>query len=558
MLTRCPQCFAWFRVRAEHLSLAKGLVTCGRCEHVFNALESLIEEAPAAPAPPRIETAVEPAPHAAAPVETAAPPSPSRAAPEPLRFVTVSATTTLAPSPTPASPSTPSHGQALAAPLAAPPALPAPVEAVAPPPVAPLSFVTLTAQTSLTPRADSAPLTVTTGAARATALTALAGVVPVVLDSPPEAPEAPETDAATLANDADDEDLALDALPSFAPDADFALDAAPPPVPRDADFDLADAPPVALFDEFDEAPPPPPPEEDLDIGPVSRGDDEVDISDFDFSAVDERAEPVPVEHDEEPGDDTDPHALAHLREAQVQARAQRPLPLDPNYVPPHAPDDEDARDDTDPHALAHLASESQASAARTDAADGEDDDVPVVMNEIGVPAVLAADLAALSAPPRASSWRAFLWASFAFVLALGALLQAAFMERQAVVAALPEAGAVIDALCARLPCLERRAQTPTVRLLARDVREHPSYRDALLVNATIMNDGKTPTPYPVIDLRLRDAAGNVLSARRFEPREYLDQSIAVEEGMPPERPVYIVLELAGNASNAVSFEFTFL
>ncbi|MBX9608283.1 MAG: zinc-ribbon and DUF3426 domain-containing protein [Gammaproteobacteria bacterium] len=553
MLTRCPQCFAWFRVRAEHLSLAKGLVTCGRCEHVFNALESLIEEAPAPPAPPRIETAVEPALHAAAPPS----PSPSRAAPEPLRFVTVSATTTLAPSPTPASPSTPSQGPALAAPLAAPPALPAPVEAVAPPPAAPLSFVTLTAQASLTPRVDSAPLTVTTGAARATALTALAGVAPVVtmaLDSPPVPPEA---DAATQANDADDEDLALDALPSFAPDDDVSLDA-PPPLPRDADFDLADAPPVALFDEFDEAPPPPPPEEDLDIGPVSRGDDEVDISDFDFSAVDERAEPVPDEHDEEPGDDTDPHALAHLHEAPHSAPPPRPLPLDPNYVPPHAPDDEDARDDTDPHALAHLASESQAGAARTDAADGEDDDVPVVMNEIGVPAVLAADLAALAAPPRASSWRAFLWASFAFVLALGALLQAAFMERQAVVAALPEAGAVIDALCAHLPCLERRAQVPTVRLLARDVREHPSYRDALLVNATIMNDGKTPTPYPVIDLRLRDAAGNVLSARRFEPREYLDQSIAVEEGMPPERPVYIVLELAGNASNAVSFEFTFL
>ncbi len=552
MLTRCPQCFAWFRVRAEHLSLAKGLVTCGRCEHVFNALESLVEEAPAAPTPPRIETPVEPAPHAPGTVEAVAPPSPTRAALTPLRFVTVSATTTLTPAPTPASLSTPSHGPALAAPLASPPAIEAPAEAAAPS-AAPLSFVTLTAQPSLTPRAGSVPLAVTTGVARATALTALASVAPVVVDSPPVPPAA---DSVPLADDVDDEDLALTALPSFAPDADFALDA-PPPVPRDADFDLTDAPPVALFDEFDEVPPPPP-EEDLDIGPVSRRDDEVDISDFDFSAVDEPAAAVPDEQDAEPGDDTDPHALAHLREASTPASAPRPLPLDPNYVPPHAPDDDDARDDTDPHALARLVSAPEPGAVLTDKADDNDADVPVVMNEVGVPAVLAADLAALSAPPRASSWRAFAWASFAFVLALGALLQAAFMERQAVVAALPEAGAVIDALCARLPCLERRAQTPTVRLLARDVREHPSYRDALLVNATIMNDGTTPTPYPVIDLRLRDAAGNVLSARRFEPREYLDQSIAVEEGMPPERPVYIVLELAGNASNAVSFEFTFL
>ncbi|MGE0859052.1 MAG: zinc-ribbon and DUF3426 domain-containing protein [Gammaproteobacteria bacterium] len=551
MLTRCPQCFAWFRLRAEHLSLAKGLVTCGRCEHVFNALESLVEEAPAAPAPPRFETPVEPAPVTATPVAPPSPPPP--AAPEPLRFVTVSATTTLAPAATPASPSTPSHGPALAAPLASSPAVEAPV---APPAAAPLSFVTLTAQASLTPRTDSVPLTVTTGAARATALTALAGVTPIAPDSPPPVP----AQVAAQANTADDEDLALDALPSFAPDADFALDAAPLPMPHDTDFDLADSPPVAMFDEFDVAPPPPPPEEDFDIGPVSRRDDEVDISDFDFSAVDEPAAPPPDEHDAEPGDDTDPHALAHLREASVSAPALRPLPLDPDYVPPHVPDDDETRDDTDPQALARRAAASEPAAGATPmaAVDGGDADAPLVMNEVGVPAVLAADLAALAAPPRASSWRALLWAGFAFVLALGALLQAAFMERQAVVAALPEAGAVIDALCARLPCLERRAQTPTVRLLARDVREHPSYRDALLVNATIMNDGKTPTPYPVIDLRLRDAAGNVLSARRFEPREYLDQSIAVDEGMPPERPVYIVLELAGNASNAVSFEFTFL
>ena len=97
-----------------------------------------------------------------------------------------------------------------------------------------------------------------------------------------------------------------------------------------------------------------------------------------------------------------------------------------------------------------------------------------------------------------------------------------------------------------------------MRLLARDVREHPQYRDALLVNATIVNQASTATPFPVIDLRLRDAAGRVLSARQFRPAEYLDQSIPIELGMPSARPVYIVLELAGNAADAVSFEFTFL
>jgi hypothetical protein len=147
---------------------------------------------------------------------------------------------------------------------------------------------------------------------------------------------------------------------------------------------------------------------------------------------------------------------------------------------------------------------------------------------------------------------------FGLVLAALAALQLAFIERQPLLAQVPEAAPLIDSLCARLPCLERRESASSIRLLARDVREHPSYRDALLVNATIVNDAKTPSPYPVIDLRLRDAAGNVLSARQFKPSEYLDQSIAIEQGMPSARPVYIVLELAGNASNAVSFEFTFL
>ena len=150
------------------------------------------------------------------------------------------------------------------------------------------------------------------------------------------------------------------------------------------------------------------------------------------------------------------------------------------------------------------------------------------------------------------------WALFALVLVALAAVQLAFIERQPLLAWAPQAAPLIDALCARLPCLERREAASSVRLLARDVREHPSYRDALLVNATIVNDAKTPSPYPVIDLRLRDAAGNVLSARQFQPSEYLDQSIDLAAGMPSARPVYIVLELAGNASNAVSFEFTFM
>ncbi|NNM01160.1 MAG: hypothetical protein HKO62_10450, partial [Gammaproteobacteria bacterium] len=44
----------------------------------------------------------------------------------------------------------------------------------------------------------------------------------------------------------------------------------------------------------------------------------------------------------------------------------------------------------------------------------------------------------------------------------------------------------------------------------------------------------------------------------FEPGEYLDESIDPAAGMPPERLVFVVLELSTPADEAVSFEFSFL
>lgn len=44
MLTRCPDCATHFRVTAEQLKVRSGRVRCGECQHVFNALDSLIEE----------------------------------------------------------------------------------------------------------------------------------------------------------------------------------------------------------------------------------------------------------------------------------------------------------------------------------------------------------------------------------------------------------------------------------------------------------------------------------------------------------------------------------
>ena len=430
MLTRCPHCFAWFRVRAEHLSLANGLVTCGRCEHVFNALASLIEESAATqtPVPPRIELLAD-AGAAQALVETQALADTQASTPAPLTFVSVLASPSV----------TPTRAGASA------------------------SVVTMAAAHSVTAASSLSTQTPVSAALDGTAL---------------------QNDVASAVSVAD--------LPG--------ADAGP--------FEI-NLPPIAE------------PTGDIDIGPISTEIDELDISDFDFSAVDDDEQDLEA-------DSTDPKF--HAQAKQVPASIS-PLPL----ILAH---DDDASQISDPPLV------------------DEDLSGPPPTNQ--TPPVLLDDLAALNAAPRPSAWRAVAWTLFGLALTASAVLQVAFIERQPLLAQVPAAAWVIDHLCARVPCLERRQAASSVRLLARDVREHPSYRDALLVNATIVNDAKTPSPYPVIDLRLRDAAGNVLSARQFQPAEYLDQSIALAAGMPSERPVYIVLELAGSASNAVSFEFTFL
>lgn len=54
MLTRCPACDTTFRVGPEQIRVRQGVVRCGRCNAVFNALDHLVDDTalPAEPAAP--------------------------------------------------------------------------------------------------------------------------------------------------------------------------------------------------------------------------------------------------------------------------------------------------------------------------------------------------------------------------------------------------------------------------------------------------------------------------------------------------------------------------
>lgn len=73
-VTRCPHCKTSFRVRDEHLSVARGMVRCGSCLQVFRAADHFISEDAAAKQPtvaPSKKTAAKPAAKPVAPQKPA-------------------------------------------------------------------------------------------------------------------------------------------------------------------------------------------------------------------------------------------------------------------------------------------------------------------------------------------------------------------------------------------------------------------------------------------------------------------------------------------------------
>jgi predicted Zn finger-like uncharacterized protein len=160
--------------------------------------------------------------------------------------------------------------------------------------------------------------------------------------------------------------------------------------------------------------------------------------------------------------------------------------------------------------------------------------------------------------PAPAPFRA-LWLALGVVLLLAAAGQLAWFNRDLLIDRYPQLLPLVERLCDRLSCtVIRYSDYSRIRLLNRDVRLHPRFDNALLVNVTLANDAPRLQPFPRLQLVLRNVAGEVVAQRVFAPAEYLDGSIDVRRGMVSGVPVHVALELAGAGAEAVSFEFGFL
>ena len=152
-----------------------------------------------------------------------------------------------------------------------------------------------------------------------------------------------------------------------------------------------------------------------------------------------------------------------------------------------------------------------------------------------------------------------LWTLGVLLLVTAGTAQAAWFNRDILLSRYPELMPYAKRVCHQFQCtLIRNRNVSAIKLINRDVRVHPRYEDALLVNATITNLSKYTQRFPIVLLTLYDPNGDVMAYRKIPPADYLDESIDIEAGMASNAPIHFVFELANESRDAVSFEFDFL
>lgn len=183
-------------------------------------------------------------------------------------------------------------------------------------------------------------------------------------------------------------------------------------------------------------------------------------------------------------------------------------------------------------------------------------DAPLDRERIG-PQILREDIDRIG---RARRGRRYRWikATLALGLSVTLVAQYAWFLPGDLVKRFPAARPWTQAFCTQTGCtLPPLRQPSLIRLASRDVRVHPKYEGALLIAASLINDGAYAQPFPNVTFTLFNVNGQTIASREFQPPDYLEPNAVTTAVMRPQQPVQIVLELLAPEEAAVSFEFQF-
>ncbi len=107
-------------------------------------------------------------------------------------------------------------------------------------------------------------------------------------------------------------------------------------------------------------------------------------------------------------------------------------------------------------------------------------------------------------------------------------------------------------------CAVLRCELPVLRSVqdiavgGLSLRAHPNAAGALVVAALLRNEASFAQPFPALELRLSNLAGEVVAARRFRPEEYLAAGHARGAAMPVMTSVRVAVEIRSPPVEAVN------
>jgi hypothetical protein len=107
------------------------------------------------------------------------------------------------------------------------------------------------------------------------------------------------------------------------------------------------------------------------------------------------------------------------------------------------------------------------------------------------------------------------------------------------------------------PPVETFRDLDRIHLVSRELRSHATRGGWLRLNATIVNRAPRSQPWPDLEITLLDAAGSVVTQRRFEPADYLAADSDPAKGMAPQAYLPLTVELEDPGRRAVGFELEF-
>lgn len=161
-----------------------------------------------------------------------------------------------------------------------------------------------------------------------------------------------------------------------------------------------------------------------------------------------------------------------------------------------------------------------------------------------------------SAPPRRSGRSLAGWAILNALLVALLLAQLVHAQRESF-AQDPAMRPLLIRMCELAGCtLPPRRAIQQIELVRRSVYSHPNVEDALIIDATFVNNAPFAQPHPMLTISLGDVRGQPLIRRNFDPREYLPEPDRSRR-MAPGSPVRVTLEVRDPGPEVRTFELDF-